>query len=305
MLRIATWHAPLSRKGPGLLLRDLQRAEGGELAQIMATIAEVNADVLLLTQIDYDAGRVALETLRDALAERGASYPHLFALRPNTGRETGRDLDGDERLGQPRDAQGFGYFNGQGGMALLSRLAVDREAVQDFSALLWRDLLGSLIAADDPGHDVQRLSSAGHWTVPLIRETGARLTVTAFHATPPVFDGPEDRNGRRNADEVRFWSLYLDGAFGPVPDPLVILGNANLDPAAGDGRRDAVADLLARPQVQDPLPGQTTAYWPDPGPGALRVSYVLPSADLTVTAAGVTDPVGAHRMVWVDLDLPD
>ena len=29
------------------------------------------------------------------------------------------------------------------------------------------------------------------------------------HPTPPAFDGPEDRNGRRNHDEIRFWSDYL------------------------------------------------------------------------------------------------
>ena len=29
------------------------------------------------------------------------------------------------------------------------------------------------------------------------------------HPTPPVFDGPEDRNGRRNHDEIRFWADYI------------------------------------------------------------------------------------------------
>jgi hypothetical protein len=57
-----------------------------------------------------------------------------------------------------------------------------------------------------------------------------------------------------------------------------------------------------------------------PGPGNLHIDYVLPSADLKVSKAGVfwpetTDPlfklVGVHpfpssdhRLVWVDLELP-
>ena len=31
------------------------------------------------------------------------------------------------------------------------------------------------------------------------------------HPTPPVFDGTEDRNGLRNADEIRFWADYVTG----------------------------------------------------------------------------------------------
>ena len=31
------------------------------------------------------------------------------------------------------------------------------------------------------------------------------------HPTPPVFDGDEDRNGRRNFDEIKFWVNYISG----------------------------------------------------------------------------------------------
>ena len=65
-------------------------------------------------------------------------------------------------------------------------------------------------------------------------------------------------------------------------------------------------------------PALDTADWRDDGqgPGNLRVDYVLPSADLEVTAAGVFWPAAgepladaaatasAHRLVWVDLVLP-
>ena len=33
--------------------------------------------------------------------------------------------------------------------------------------------------------------------------------VLAAHPTPPVFDGDEDRNGRRNFDEIRFSADYV------------------------------------------------------------------------------------------------
>jgi hypothetical protein len=208
-LTLATWHADLSRDGPGLLLRDLQDP-GPDLQALVAQVTEAAPDVLLLTHVDFDTGGAALAALAALLAEGGAAYPHRLALLPNTGMATGRDLDGDGRLGGARDAQGYGRFAGQGGMALLSRWPL--VVARDLSELLWRDLPQSRIAADDPGHDLQRLSSTGHWVVTLDTPEGP-LTLLAFAATPPVFDGPEDRNGRRNADELRLWSLWMEGGF--------------------------------------------------------------------------------------------
>ena len=124
----------------------------------------------------------------------------------------------------------------------------------------------------------------------------------------------------------------LDGAFGPAPQDFVLLGNANLDPADGEGLRDVMGALLADPRVEDrrpssegarfaPSPGQAgdpaldTADWPEvDGPGNLRVDYVLPAATLRASGAGVVwpapgDPLaeavvaaGPRRLVWVDLD---
>ncbi|WP_246107236.1 endonuclease/exonuclease/phosphatase family protein [Puniceibacterium confluentis] len=303
-LRVATWHVDLSRKGPGLLLRDILEDRDPEISTVVQEIARLKADVLLLSDIDFDHDLQALAALNARLAEHGAGFAHLFARRPNSGWPTGLDLDGDGRLGGPRDAQGFGYFNGQGGLALLSRLPLDTGEISDLSQLLWRDFPGSSMALDDVGADLQRLSSTAHWDVPVILSNGERLHVLAFHATPPVFDGPEDRNGRRNADELRLWQQYLNGAL-PQPPPgerFVLLGNANLDPLRGDGRRAAMRAFLADPRVQDPAPGSDTAHWPAPGPGTMRVSYALPSSALRVVAAGQGDPVGAHRPVWVDID---
>ncbi|SNR37887.1 endonuclease/exonuclease/phosphatase family protein [Puniceibacterium sediminis] len=304
-LRVATWHANLSRKGPGLLLRDVSAGKDAEIPAILQGLALLDADVLLLSDIDYDLDLQALTALRDRLAQDGPAYPHLFARRPNTGRPTGLDLDGDGRLGGPRDAQGFGYFNGQGGLAILSRLPIDADGVTDLSDLLWRDLPGSQMAADDPGAEIQRLSTTAHWDVPVILRQGKRLNLLVYHATPPVFDGPEDRNGRRNADELRLWQHYLDGALAQTPPKgsFILLGNANLDPLRGDGLHHVMQAFLNDPRLRDPAPDTITANWPAPGPGPMRVSYALPSADLRVINAGQGDPVGPHRPIWIDIEI--
>lgn len=332
-LRIATFHTELSRKGPGLLLRDILSDEDAQVTAVARVIAEVAPDILLLQGVDYDHGNVALTALRDRIARTGLDYRHVFTLRPNTGMSTGLDLDGDGRRGEPEDNQSHGWFSGEGGMAILSRHPVVTTDVRDFSALLWRDLPGAImprtraeIAA------VQRLSRVGHWVVP-VRVRDQTLKLMTFHASPPVFDGPEDRNGRRNHDEIAFWQRYLEGTFGAPPERrFVIAANANLDPVDGQGRKAALRALLGDPRLQDPAPrrpgpvtrrpGQKgdpvldTVAWPGPEPGHLRVSYILPSADLTVTGAGVfwpapDDPMAdmaarasRHRLVWVDLAWP-
>lgn len=266
--------------------------------------------MLLLQGVDHDRDLLTLAALRDRIAQGGPHYPHIFALRPNSGWPTGLDMDGDGQRGGPGDAQGYGAFSGQGGMALLSRYPIDAASARDFSMFLWRDLPDALLprAEDGPfpspeAQAIQRLASVGHWAVPVVLQNG-RLTILAFHAAPPVFDGPEDRNGRRNADEIRLWQHILDGGLGPAPPtPFVIAGVANLDPSRGEGRHGAIRALLDDPRLLDPLPGHATALWPQTGP--LRVSYLLPSVDLRVTGAGLHPPApeltGPHGLVWVDL----
>lgn len=326
-LRIATFHTELSRKGPGLLLRDILKGDP-QAEAVAEVVAHVAPDVLILQGVDYDHGQETLRALRDLIGAAGADYPHVFALQPNSGMASGHDLDGDGRLGEPEDAQGYGWFAGEGGMAVLSRHPVAEGEVQDFSDMLWADLPGEN-ADDGMNAAVQRLSSVSHWVVPL-KLGDRRLNLLTFHATPPVFDGPEDRNGRRNHDEIAFWQRYLDGALGPVAEgAFVLAGNANLDPVDGDGRKGAIMALLNDPRLQDPAPrradpaeqgeGQAgdpaldTVAWTTPVPGHLRVSYVLPSASLEVLASGVFWPgegdkladaartASRHRVVWVDL----
>ncbi len=329
-LKIATWNVGLDRKGPGLLLRDIASGKEPQVEAVLRVLAALDADVLLLTSVDYDRGLVAGGLLADRLATLGAPYPHRFALRPNTGRPTSLDLDGDGLAGGPDDAQGWGLFSGQGGMLILSRLPVDGAGVRDFSDLLWADLPGALLPDLSPAaRAVQRLPTTGHWDVPLILPDGARLRLLVWHATPPVFDGPEDRNGRRNHDETAFWLALLEGRLPLAPPvaPFVLMGDANLDPFDGDGRPEALRMLLAHPLLQDLAPrgatdrrdaGQAgdaaldTALYDDLG--GLRLDYILPSADLSVAAAGVLWPAGndplaadlavasSHFPVWILLD---
>ncbi len=312
--RIATYAAPLSRDGPGLLLRDILKGEDTQIAAIQAVIAHQYPDILLLTDFDYDLEGMALAAFADLF---GNAYPHRFALRPNAGLATGLDMDRNGRKGEPRDAQGYGRFAGDGGMAILSRYPMGK--VADLSDVLWRDLPGATLPKDfypEEILDIQRLSSTGHWIVQLDLPDGP-MTLLAFSATPPVFDGPEDRNGLRNRDELRMWQVVLGGGFGPPPTAFVIAGNANLDPTDGDGFSGAMARFLADPRLQDPLPGKDTANWPDDAAGDLRVSYVLPAADWDVMDAGVFWPAGdgpeagllgddglaagPHHLVWVDI----
>lgn len=278
------------------MLADLEKAVP-DLSPILTT----SPDVLLLTDIDYDAGLVTLSKLRDVLQETGLAYPHLLSARPNTGIPTDLDIDGDGRRGGPRDAQGFGWFSGQGGMAVLSRFPVDLLA--DHSKLLWKDTPDSAIAEDDPAYAIQRLSSSAFWAVRVTAPDGT-LTLLTLGATPPVFDGPEDRNGRRNRDEVLLWAHVLNGDHGPVPEGAVaVIGNLNLDPERGNGLHGAAKTLLAHPRLQDPMPGVQTVSWDSTGP--MRVSYVLPDRSVTVGDHGVTAPspdLGPHGLVWVDLN---
>lgn len=337
-LRLATYDTELGRRGPGLLLGDILSGEA-QVQAVVAVIAAAHPDVLVITGFDWDYGGHALAAFSGKLEAAGAPFPYWFSARPNAGLETGLDMDGNTRLGEARDAQGYGAFTGAGGMAVLSRYPLG--AVRDFSGFLWADLPGE-IAPVANGHPfpserafaAQRLSSVAHWDVP-VEVPGGPIHLLAFSATTPVFDGPEDLNGRRNHDEIVFWQRYLDGDLpvAPPDTPVVVIGNANLDPVDGDGRREAIAALLADPRLQDPRPaspggvaaanpGQTgdpgldTADWSDPIPGNLRVDYVLPDARLAVTGAGVVWPApgdgfaevvlaaSRHRLVWVDVALP-
>lgn len=338
-LRVATYNANLSRPGPGLLARDLIAGQDAQVRAVVQVIAKARPDVLLVTEFDWDAENTALTAFQELLAGVGTEMPYAFAFRPNTGLATGLDLDGDGRMNGARDAQGYGRFPGHRGMAILSRLPIRADEARDFSGMLWRDLPG----ADFPAGDLPQaaaatlhLSTTGHWDVPVALANGSALHLLAWSATPPAFR-PLKANIARNHDEAAFWTAYLDGLLlSSAPTArCVILGDANTDVADGSGDPAAMRALLSDTRLTDPLPesagGAAAALSGKGGDPALdttdwaqnrnvkdnlRVDYVLPSADLTVTGAGVfwpapDDPFAAtvaaaspHRLVWVDLEIP-
>lgn len=296
-------------------------------------VRAADADILVLGDIDFDLNGVALQVLAESLRD----YPHRFTRRPNRGLDSERDLNGNGRLGEPEDAEGYGTFAGQGGMAVLSRLPLVVEGLRDHSRFLWRDMPGAQLLGD--GGDPTYLSTTVHWDLPVGLADGTTLHLLIWHATAPVFDGPEDRNGRRNHDEVRFWRDYIDGAVpGGPTERFIVIGTANADPMDGERRPGAITGLLAHPKLRDLVPesrgaqaasqrdggvntrhrapaAHDTVDWPDDrgSPGNLRVDYVLPSADLPVVGSGVLWPLeGAplsedaarasrHRLVWLDI----
>ncbi|WP_170334581.1 endonuclease/exonuclease/phosphatase family protein [Ruegeria arenilitoris] len=325
VVRVASFNTELSRDGPGLLLRDIRRGDA-QVQAVVDVLVAARPDIVTLQSIDWDLNAEALTALTDLLYAQGLNYPYHFAAQPNAGLETSLDLNGDGLTHGPADAQGWGRFTGQGGLAVLSRYPIQLEGVQDFTNLLWRDLPGAQLPVTDDGpfpseeaYNIQRLSAVAHWIVPVDTPIGV-LDLMTFHAAPPVFDGPEDRNGLRNRDEIRLWSSVLEGEIGRRPDgPFVIAGDANLDPERGEGRREAIRALLSDPRLQDPRPTDvsgalTTVEWK--AVGEMRVDYVLPSADLQVTGSGVFWPApdtplrttaeqaSRHRLVWVDVTSP-
>lgn len=351
-LRVATWDVGLARNGAGLLLADLAKPPSPQLAGVMAVLQAARPDVVLLTGVDDDHRGMALDALAGLLGKgvEGIDYPYRFRAPVNAGEPSGHDLDGNGKATDWADGWGWGRFPGNGGMAIFSRLPIDAAGARTFRLLQWGALPGALLPARGDGtpfpdaatRAALRLSSRSHWDVPVELPGGGRLHLLASAPTPPLFDGAEGFNRRRNHDEIAFWTAWLGGAGFPddsgatavAPEGgFVVLGNLNADPFDGAGLHDGIAALLASPRLRDPRPSSRggaaaagpghagppaldTVDWDEAGPGNLRVDYVLPSVDLTVVGAGVFWPAAgeplagaardasAHRLVWVDLALP-
>ncbi|MEM6384659.1 MAG: endonuclease/exonuclease/phosphatase family protein [Pseudomonadota bacterium] len=298
-------------------------------------VEAVKPDVLVIGDFDYDLNAVALR----ALSKRLEGQFYYFTRRPNRGFDSGRDLNGNGRLGEPADAEGYAEFAGQGGMGVLSRFPILADDLNDFSALDWWDLPETKYI--DDGRSPRRLSTTVHWDLPVLLPSGEVLSLLIWHATAPVFDGPEDRNGRRNHDETQFWVRYVDALTESKPErPFLVMGTANADAHDGESLPGAIRALLSHPGLQDTRPSSEggreaslrdvgvnlfhqspatldTVDWPDDtgAPGNLRVDYVLPASGLDVEGSGVFWPeTGAalsaeaalasrHRLVWVDINM--
>ena len=344
-IRFATFNASMNRGGAGELAAALRNGADPQIAGAAAIIRAVDPDVILINEFDYGAGldRVFVENWLDD------AYPFSFIAPSNTGVATGLDLDGDGIVGSEagtielaRDSHGFGMFEGQYGMLVLSRHEIAVEDVRTFRTFRWRDMPGARLPArpdgtpfySDEALDVLRLSSKSQWDVP-VRIGGEVVHFLVSHPTPPVFDGPEDRNGARNADEIRFWSDYVageeyihddSGRKGELANGahFVIAGDLNADPADGESAPGAIGQLLDHPLIDATMTPasdgaaaaaqrgansvhhgdprfDTADFNDDPAPGNLRVDYVLPSAGLEVVAAGVFwPPEGTPEAAWLD-----
>lgn len=322
VVRVATFNAALNRRNPGELAQELRLGGSPQIDAVVEIIQRVRPDIILINEIDHDARQIAAELFRDALkvgrqGAAGVNYPHLFAAPSNTGVSSGFDLDGDGRVSGPKDAFGFGYFEGQYGMAILSRHPI--QTPRTFQDQLWIDMPGHLIPIEHYGDaaGALRLSSKSHWDAPVTLPDGRTLHVLASHPTPPVFDGPLNENGRRNHDEIRFWVDYVTGRDWMMDDAgvqgglatdaaWVVLGDLNADPFDGGSMRAALLSLMNVAQDPRPTsdgaaaaanarhrgdPSEDTADWrDDQGPGNLRVDYVLPSQEWEIVQSGVFWP---------------
>lgn len=282
-IRFATFNASMARDAAGALGQALAGGTDPQIAAVAEIIQRTDPDVLLINEFDYDPGYPVLfrdgyllqDQNRSGLGDpRGIDYPYLFVAPSNTGLATGQDLDNDGQVGGPGDAQGFGTFDGQYGMVVLSKFPIREDLARTFQSFRWIDMPDAQFPADpedangdgdrsswysDEEKAILRLSSKSHWDLP-IEIDGVLVHFLVSHPTPPVFDGPEDRNGLRNAAEIRFWADYVTGEAyfyddakrvgGLRPETrFVIAGDLNADPFDGDSRTAAVSQLLDHPLI--------------------------------------------------------
>ena len=359
-VRFSSFNASLNRSTEGELVKDLSTPNNLQAKTVAEIIQRNNPDVLLLNEFDYVSADPLfpvklLQKNYLGVSQNGASpidYPYVYIAPSNTGIASGFDLNNNgvavtipNTAGYGDDAFGFGNFPGQFGLVLLSKYPIDTANVRTFQNFLWKDMPGNLLTNDptvnNPATSVNenltgfyspqeqavlRLSSKSHWDVPIV-VNGDTIHVLVSHPTPPVFDGPEDRNGKRNHDEIRFWSDYItptssgyiyddQGNRGGLDsqERFVIMGDQNADPYDGDSYDRAILQLLQNPNIntnfiptsdggpqqselqkganltQSGNPTFDTADFSDTTPGNLRVDYVLPSNNLQITDSRIYWP---------------
>lgn len=313
VLRLATYNVSLERDGPGLLYREL--LEGSpQLDALGQVIGAARADLILLTGIDNDGGDLALAVLAGRLTP---AYGYWLGLPGNEGVASELDLDGDGRTGGWADNLGFGKFPGHAGMAVLSRYPVHLR--RDHGALLWRDVPGAGFPQTPGGAFLgptaeARLPVFSHTFAELELATAAGpLAVFVTYLTPPVFDGPEDLNGLRNAAELIAATDILRAA---EHRGYAVLADLNNDPDAGEGHKMPLARFLGNlTQASEHRTAETSNWAHVEQP--MRVDYVLAAGAVTFSAAGVLSPdadparwglaadtlhaASDHWLVWADI----
>ena len=368
-LRIATFNVSMealnyvdrssgsSLKVSGNELSGALRENRQQIKNIAEIIQRINPDIILLNEFDRvdDNHKNIRYFLNNYLAhgqngQTSITYPYFYQGAVNTGVKINADLNHDGKINlQPSDTHGFGHFEGHFGMVLLSKYPIDEKNIRTFQHFKWHDMPNSLQPINprtkqpwysDKVWQTLRLSSKSHWDIP-VNVNGKTVHVLASHPTPPVFDGLEDRNGKRNHDEIRFWFDYINGEQAhyiyddsgkkgglAAQQAFVILGDQNASSVEGDAISSSIQTLLLSDKLQDAMPESLggklhspknkhakhhTAYW------GMRADYVLPSTiDFTLLGSGVFWPQkndesyrliknrqasSDHRLVWVDAEL--
>ena len=343
-IRVATFNIALNRRQAGQLQTELEAGRSEAIKKVARVIQRLAPDILLINELDEAPETLALFQQNFLEVSHAGSQPlryaYGFTAPVNTGVPSGHDLNQDGKTDGPDDAFGYGAFPGQYSMAVLSRFPIQQEEARTFQKFLWKDLPGmkwpQLPDADEPYYDaatreIFRLSSKSHWDVPIqVPGLDGSLHLLASHPTPPVFDGAEDRNGLRNADEIRFWSLYIQGEPALTDDQgragglssashFVVAGDLNADPVDGDGAQQVLLELMQDPRMakfaapasrgaveaaeksggananhQGPHKHDTGDF-NDRSVGNLRIDHLLPSASLVVVDAGVFWPAESEE----------
>jgi hypothetical protein len=348
-VRFATFNASLNRNVAGQALMQLSVPGNAQADAVAEIIQRIRPEVLLINEFDFEPDNALAEAFQDNYldvahdvggeATTPIDYPYVFVAPSNTGIPSGFDLNNNGVVGGPDDALGFGFFPGQFGMAVFSQHPIVYDEVRTFQHFLWKDMPGARLP-DDPATpapadwyssaelDVFPLSSKSHWDIPIDID-GRIVHFLVSHPTPPVFDGPEDRNGTRNFDEIRFWADYISpgrksryiyddagGRGGLAPGQLfVIAGDQNSDPLDGDSIPGSIQQLLEHPLVNTKVTPSSagaveaavlqggintthrsdsrfdTADFSDVAPGNLRADYVLPRKNLRIVDGAVFWPI--------------
>ncbi|MGK2850710.1 MAG: endonuclease/exonuclease/phosphatase family protein [Candidatus Limnocylindrales bacterium] len=304
--RFATFNASLNRNAAGQALTDLSVPGNAQADAVAEIIQRTRPDILLINEFDYVAPTAAhpdgplVDAFRAnylAVAHGDAApidYPYAFVAPSNTGVSSGFDLNNNGATvttpgaaGYGDDSLGFGNFEGQFGLVVYSRYPILIAEVRTFQHFLWKDMPGARLP-DDPATPAAAdwysaaelaifpLSSKSHWDVP-IDVDGRTVHFLVSHPTPPVFDGPEDRNGTRNADEIRLWADYITpgptsaylyddaGTSGGLKpgERFVIAGDQNSDPLDGDSIPGSAQQLLDHPLINDKVTPESAGgtYW--------------------------------------------
>ena len=351
-VRTATFNTSLNFRQKGDISQAMKNCQQPRIKKIAAVIQRNKPDLILLNEFDYDPdGKAAEDFIKNCLTiphygQDPINYPYHYSNSVNTGEPSGLDLNQNGTLGDAGDAWGYGRFPGQYGMLVLSKLPIDSKNIRTFQNFLYTDMPetsrsikpsdGTTYFPDNIWSQL-RLVSKSFWDIP-VKVDGKTIHFLVSHPTPPVFDGPEDRNGHRNHDEIRLLSDYLNttkshyivddkGSQGGLAagDYFIIAGDMNADPLDGDSTDNPIDQLLDNSLVNTSFTPQSsgaveaaklqaganlihkgdakfdTGDFNDKRPGNLRLDYVLPSQTLKILGGEVFWPASTEiGHDWLD-----